>query len=135
MFSDPEIQYLESQPLARIATVSKSGQTDVTPVVFEFNGKYFWIGSIKQEIFNASRRVKNISKGNRLVSVVVDDLESINPWRPRGIKVDGMAEVVDHNGRFGQGKYLRLTPKVSWSWGISGLALKETEHRLKTDHE
>jgi pyridoxamine 5'-phosphate oxidase family protein len=61
-------------------------------------------------------------------------LESIDPWRPRGIKVYGTAEVVEHKGMFGPGKYLRITPTVSWSWGIKGLKTKEGSFRAKTVH-
>jgi pyridoxamine 5'-phosphate oxidase family protein len=59
-----------------------------------------------------------VRDGNKQVSFVIDDLESVQPWKPRDIKVDGMAEIVEHNGMFGQGKYLQITPTVSWSWGI-----------------
>jgi pyridoxamine 5'-phosphate oxidase family protein len=37
MFSDKEIAYLQSQRLARIATVSKERQPDVAPVGFDFD--------------------------------------------------------------------------------------------------
>ncbi len=38
MFSDKEIQYIKSQRLARIATVSAQVQPDVAPVGFDFDG-------------------------------------------------------------------------------------------------
>jgi len=87
-------------------------------VGFEFDGKYFWVGSHSQDIFPKTRRYKNIASGNTPVSIVIDDLESVDPWRPRGIKVRGTAEVMEHNGIFGKGKYIRITPRVSTSWGI-----------------
>src|SRR5487761_1535484 len=89
LFSKPEVDYMKSQRLARIATVNKKGQPDVVPVGFEFDGTYFWVGSHDQNIFH------------------------------RTIK--------DHNGLFGKGKYLRITPKIFWSMGIEGLDLKENE--------
>lgn len=85
---------------------------------FEFDGRYFWVGSHSQDIFHGTRRYANITKGNRRVSIVVDDLASVEPWRPRAIKVSGTAEVMDHTGMFGKGDYIRITPKVSVSWGI-----------------
>jgi len=48
----------------------------------------------------------------------VDDLQSTQPWRPRGIKIHGVAEVVERSGHFGPGSYLVITPTVTWSWGI-----------------
>ena len=74
-------------------------------------------------------------KGNRLVSLVIDDLKSVDPWHPRFIKVYGEAEVMEHNGIFGPGEYLRITPKKSWSGGIEGLPLKKDEWRLETTHD
>ena len=41
-FSEEEINYLQSQRLARIATVSADGQPDVAPVGFEFDGTYVY---------------------------------------------------------------------------------------------
>ena len=104
--------------MARVATASSKGVPEVSPVGFEFDGRYFWIGSHSQDIFPKTRRYKNITAGNPRVSIVIDDLESINPWKPRGIKIKGKAEVMDHKGIFGDGKYIRITPKVSTSWGI-----------------
>lgn len=111
------------------------GQPDVVPVGFEFDGKYFWIGSHDQQIFFLGMKYKNIENGNKLVSLTVDDLESVNPWRPRSIKVYGVAEILDHEGIFGKGKYIRVTPRTSWSMGIPGLEPAKGQWRLKTAHE
>ena len=118
MLSEAEVEYLKTQRLARIASASPKGVPEVSPVGFEFDGKYFWVGSHSQEIFPRTRRYKNIVGGNNRVSVVIDDLPSVDPWRPRGIKISGTAEVTEHDGIFGKGRYLRITPKISFSWGI-----------------
>ena len=118
MFSKEEVEYLKTQRLARIATASKKGVPEVSPVGFEFDGRYFWIGSHSKEIFPRTRRYRNITSGNRMVSLVVDDLASVNPWKPRGIKVSGSVEIFDHEGIFGPGKYFRIAPRVTTSWGI-----------------
>lgn len=135
MFSEAEVQYLKSQRLARIATVSSKGQPDVVPVGFEFDGKYFWVGSHSQDIFFRTMKYKNVRNGNKLVALTIDDLESVDPWKPREVKVYGIAEVLDHPGRFGPGKYLCITPKLSWSFGISGLKPEGPGWgRVKTAH-
>ncbi len=118
MFSKAETDYLKTQRLARIATASPKGIPEVSPVGFEFDGKYFWIGSHSQDIFPRTRRYRNITAGNSRVSIVIDDLASVTPWRPRGIKVSGTAEEMEHNGIFGNGRYFRVTPRVTVSWGI-----------------
>lgn len=135
MFSKPEIDYMKSQSLARIATVNKKGQPDLVPVGFEFDGSFFWIGSHHQNIFHRTIKYHNVMNGNRLVSLVIDDLKSVDPWHPRFVKVYGEAEVMEHNGIFGPGEYLRITPKKSWSGGIEGLPLKKDEWRLETTHD
>jgi pyridoxamine 5'-phosphate oxidase family protein len=135
LFSNPEVEYLKTQHLARIATVSRKGQPDVVPVGFEFDGKHFWVGSHSQEIFNRTRKYLNVRNGNKLVALTIDDMESIDPWKPRAIKVYGTAEVMEHNGQFGPGKYLRITPRTSWAWGIKGVDVKEGDFRLKTVHD
>ncbi len=134
LLSEAETNYLKSQRLARIATVSKSGRPDVVPVGFEYDGKYFWIGSHSQDIFFRTNKYRNIKSGNNKVSLVVDDLKSVDPWHPRCVKVYGTAEVMEHKGIFGPGKYLRIKPSVTWSMGIDGLDLKPGEFRLKTVH-
>ena len=118
MLSEAEANYLKSQRLARIATSSPKGVPEVSPVGFEFDGKYFWVGSHSKEIFPITHRYKNITGGNSKVSLVVDDLLSVNPWRPRGIKVSGTAKVMEHDGIFGKGRYFRISPSKTVSWGI-----------------
>ena len=75
---------------------------------------------------------KNIKNGNARVSLVIDDLQSVDPWRPRGIKVRGTAEVVEHEGMFGKGSYLRISPQVTISWGIE--PAKEGQWYSKKQH-
>lgn len=134
VFSDPEIEYMKTQRLCRFSTVSPDGQPDVVPVAFEFDGKHFYVGSHSQDIFLNTRKYRNVKNGESKVALTIDDLKSIDPWRPRLIRVYGVAEVVDHNGMFGSGKYLRVTPKVSWSFGIEGLNPKKEKWSLKTLH-
>lgn len=134
MFSEPEIEYMKTQRLCRFATVSRGGQPDVVPVAFEFDGRFFYVGSHSQDIFHKTRKYKNVRDGKTFVALTIDDLESVDPWRPRSIRVYGTAEIVEHKGIFGLGKYLRITPKISWSFGIKGLKLKEGEWGLRTIH-
>jgi pyridoxamine 5'-phosphate oxidase family protein len=115
MFTQKEIAYLNSQPLARLATVAPDGQPDAAPVGFELDGQYLYIGGHNP---THTRKYRNLRAGNHKVALVVDDLESVQPWRPRGIRIYGTAEFVERQGRFGPGIYMRITPVTSWSWGI-----------------
>jgi pyridoxamine 5'-phosphate oxidase family protein len=131
-FSQPEISFLKSQMLARIATVSKTGEVDVAPVGFEFDGRYFYVGGYDLE---NTRKFKNVKNGNNKTALTIDELVSVNPWRPRGIRMHGEADIVEREGRLGNAKYIRISPKISWSWGIEGLPLKEGERMLKRTFE
>jgi pyridoxamine 5'-phosphate oxidase family protein len=71
MFSQKEMEYLKSQPLARIATASVlseeeeeeedngSIQPDVVPVGFDFDGEYLYVGGMN---ILKSTKYKNILK-------------------------------------------------------------------------
>ncbi len=115
MFSKQELAFLQAQPLARIATVDNDGQPTVDVVGFQFDGARFYIGGHQLE---TTRKYKNIMAGHRKVSLIIDDLKTFRPWQPRGIRIHGIAEVVQRQGHLGPGGYLEITPLVSWSWGI-----------------
>jgi pyridoxamine 5'-phosphate oxidase family protein len=116
-FTDEEIAYLRSQPLARIATVSPGGQPDVAPVGFEFDGTFFYIGGVDPV---RTRKFRNVQAGNDRVALVIDDLVATDPWTPRFLRVYGRAEMLQRSGPFGAGPYLRITPVISWSWNLDG---------------
>lgn len=111
VFTPAEVQYLKSQPLMRFASASLSGRPDVAPVVFEVDGD-----DIVTAGFDITHtvRYRNIQSNPR-VSVVVDDLASVEPWSPRGIKIIGTAviEIVAGSPRF------RISPSVIISWAIN----------------
>jgi len=116
MFSAKELSYLQSQSLIRLGTVAGNGQVDVDVVAFEFDGASFFIGGIN---LARSRKYKNIAGGQARVSLLADDLATVDPWRPRGLKLHGHATIVRRDaGNFGPGEYFEITPLVSWSWGI-----------------
>lgn len=119
-FTSEEIEYLQSQPLARLATRAAGGQPDVMPVNFEFDGSHFWVGGSGESVL-ATRKFRNVSGGNTEVALVVDDLVSFDPFVARGIRVYGHAEgPVERVGMVGPGYYLQITPTVSWSWNMAG---------------
>ena len=118
MFNKEELNYLKSQLLARVATATAKGKPNVAPVGFEFDGKYFYIGSVTQKTLRSTPRYLNIKNGNWQVALVIDDLVSVDPWKVRGIRVNGVADIVKHTGEFGRGEYIRIKPKLSWSWGL-----------------
>ncbi|MCX6511361.1 MAG: PPOX class F420-dependent oxidoreductase [Actinobacteria bacterium] len=111
VFTEAEIAYLASQPLMRFATASPAGRPDVAPVIFELDDDD--IISAGFDVTHTAR-YRNIQK-NPQATLVIDDLATIDPWSPRGIKIIGSASIESADGapRF------RIRPKVIISWAIN----------------
>ena len=119
-FTDDEVQFIRSHGIARLATVGEDGQPDVVPVAIEFDGVHFWVGGSGAS-FLRTRKVGNVRAGRAKVALVVDDLPSLDPFVARGIRVYGLADgPVQRIGMVGPGLYLRITPRISWSWNLAG---------------
>jgi pyridoxamine 5'-phosphate oxidase family protein len=84
-----ELAYIQSQPIARLATVSPSLQPDVAPVGFQFYGETLLVSRFA---ITRTFKYKNVKAGNEQFSLVIDDLASVPPWITRGIKIHGSAE-------------------------------------------
>lgn len=110
-FTELEIAYLNSQRLARIATASSSGQPDVAAVGFGLDGDAIVSGGFD---LTKTIRLRHLRENPR-ATIVIDDLVSITPWSPRGVKVRGTATVEDDAGAL----RIRIVPEVVWSWGIN----------------
>ena len=110
-FSESELVYLSQQRLGRVATTSAGGQPHVVPVVYEFDGRFLYFGGWNLE---KSLKFRNILKNPR-VAFVVDDLETVRPWKPRGIEMRGRAEVLRDRGS----SCIRVTIDSKRSWGLS----------------
>ncbi len=124
IFSRKEAEYLRSKHLARVTTSSLDGIPDVSPPVgFDFDGKYFYIGGMN---ITKTTKYRDIMKNNN-IALVMDDLKTINPWDPRGIRIYGTAEIVAReqlargqlrdNDHF-RPTYIGVKPLRKWSWGI-----------------
>jgi pyridoxamine 5'-phosphate oxidase family protein len=135
-FTDEEIAYLRSQPIARLATLGSDEQPDVVPLAFEFDGTFFWVGGSGLTVLD-TRKVRNVLAGHRKVALVVDDVMSFDPFITRSIRVYGRAGApVERVGTVGPGWYVRITPTVSWSWNMAGEPVGSTWYPARrTIHE
>ncbi|MBF6160609.1 PPOX class F420-dependent oxidoreductase [Nocardia cyriacigeorgica] len=119
-FTEDELAYLRSQPVARVATLGSADQPDVVPLAFEFDGTHFWIGGIGASVLD-TRKFRNIRAGRRKVALVIDDVVSMDPFITRAIRVYGEAgDPVERVGMVGPGIFVPITPTVSWSWNMAG---------------
>ena len=114
MFSPTESAFIRSQRLLRIGTASPDGRPDVAPVGFDFDGDYFYISGMRNK---ETLKYKH-TKENPLASLALDDLASVQPWRPRGIKILGDVDFVVRQGYAGEKEYLRIKPRRVHSWGL-----------------
>ena len=135
-FTDEELAYLRSQPIARVATSGADGQPDVVPLAFEFDGTYLWIGGSGPSV-DGTRKFRNIRAGHHKIALVVDDLVSFDPFIARSIRIYGDADrPVERDGMVGPGSYARITPTLSWSWNMAGDPVGETWYEpRRTVHE
>jgi len=122
VFEDEEIEYLKSQLLGRLATVGPDGQPHVVAVSFCYNAQLDTI-DIGGHDFARRKKYRDVQRNPR-VALIVDDMVSVNPWRPQGIEVRGEAEVLSSGGEaLGPGfapEMFRIRPQRIVSWGIMG---------------
>lgn len=125
----PELDYLRSQLLGRLATVDPSGAPQNNPVGFvvDQDTGHLLIGGYDM---GNSRKFRNAQR-NPNVAFVVDDLVSTNPWTVRGIELRGTAQAlvdVDPPRRGMSREIIRITPHWIGSWGLdsgqSGMSVR-----------
>lgn len=119
IFTSAELNYLAGQRLGRLATVAPDGSPQNSPVGFQYDEQ---TGTIEIHGYNlgATRKFRNVA-ATRAVSLVVDDVASVQPWRVRGLEIRGEADAV--TGVKPPADYLspeviRIHPQRIISWGI-----------------
>jgi pyridoxamine 5'-phosphate oxidase family protein len=112
VFTDAERRYLSEFRLGRIATVGRDGTPHVAPVGWSYDPEHDVI-EIGGRAFARSKKYHDAERSGR-AAIVIDDLASVDPWRPRGIEIRGAADVLDDPPR------IRIRPKRIVSWGLDG---------------
>lgn len=127
IFTPAEIDYLQSQPLGRLATVGADGRPHVMPVgvFYDPEAQAIVVGSAADMV--ASKKFRD-ARRNPDVAMVVDDLASVEPWTPRGIEIRGRAETFTEGGeelgrRLSAGfpfhaAWIRVNPTRILAWSI-----------------
>jgi pyridoxamine 5'-phosphate oxidase family protein len=131
VFSEKEIEYLRGQRLGRIATVGSDRSPHVVPVGFRLDADVKTI-EVGGGAMSSSKKWRDL-QANPHVAFVVDDLESVDPWTPRGLEIRGRAELHEEGGEsFGSGwgsSWIRILPQRIASWGIEGHAFSPAGRR------
>lgn len=118
-FTPKEIEYLQSQRLARLATIGTNGDLHVVPLGFRYNPEHDTI-DLGGHNFASSKKYRDALRYGR-VALVVDDV--LPPWQPRFVEVRGTVESIggggkDINAGF-DSEMLRITPTYIVSIGIN----------------
>jgi pyridoxamine 5'-phosphate oxidase family protein len=111
-FTEAELRYLAGgRQLARLATVGADGTPHVVPVAFIYNAARDTIDVGGYEL-ERSKKFRDVARSGR-AAIVVDDLASTDPWRPRGVEVRGRAEAIALPTPL-----IRIHPERIVSWGL-----------------
>jgi pyridoxamine 5'-phosphate oxidase family protein len=112
VFTEAELAYLTGgRRLGRLATVGPDGTPHVVPVGWIYNAARDTIDVGGYEL-ERSKKFRDIARSGR-GAIVIDDLASIDPWRPRGIEVRGRAEAISLPTPL-----IRIHPERIVSWGL-----------------
>jgi pyridoxamine 5'-phosphate oxidase family protein len=112
VFTEAELRYLTGgRQLGRVATVGADGTPHVVPVAWIYNAatETIDIGGYELE---RSKKFRDVARTGR-AAIVIDDLESIDPWRPRAVEVRGRAEAIAFPTPL-----IRIHPERILSWGL-----------------
>lgn len=120
-FTRAEFDYLATQDIGRLATVSPDGLVQNNPTNFFVDAATGTI-VIGGGALGATKKFRNIQQGST-VAFVVDDLATVDPWAPRGIEIRGTAvALTDHEPPLPalSREIIRITPTRIVSWGLDG---------------
>ena len=112
VFTEAELRYLAGgRQLGRIATVGADGTPHVVPVAWIYNAARETIDVGGAEL-ERTKKFRDVVRTGR-AAIVVDDLASTDPWRPRGIEVRGRGEAIALPTAL-----IRIHPERIVSWGL-----------------
>src|SRR3954463_3004367 len=112
VFTEAELRYMTGGlQLGRLATVAAGGPPHVVPVGWIYNAVRETIDIGGREL-EQSKKFRDVVRTGR-AAIVIDDLESTDPWRPRGIEVRGRGEAIALPTPL-----IRIHPERIVSWGV-----------------
>jgi pyridoxamine 5'-phosphate oxidase family protein len=126
--TEPQVTYLTSQRLGRLATIAPDGTLQNNPVGFHYNAELDTIDIFGYRM-GATRKFRNVAI-NPNIAFVVDDIRSVDPWIVRGVEIRGVAEALsDHRStmRGMSNEIIRIHPRLIIAWNV------ETESTTESD--
>ena len=112
VFTDAELRYLAGgRQLGRLATVGADGSPHVVPVAWIYNAARDTIDIGGAEL-ERTKKFRDVGRSGR-AAIVIDDLASTDPWRPRAIEIRGRGEAITLPTPL-----IRIHPERIVSWGL-----------------
>lgn len=118
--TDAQIRYLAGQRLGRIATAGADHRPHVVPTSFRYDADLGVIDCGGHGV-ETTKKYRDV-QANGWAALVVDDLASVDPWRPRMVEIRGRAEAIPTGGAhlgpgFGEA-FIRIYPEKVNSFGL-----------------
>ena len=111
-FTHAQLAYLHGEHrLGRIATVGRDGTPHVVPTGWLHNIDLDTI-DVAGQALERTRKFLDVQRTGR-AAIVIDDLASTTPWRPRAIEIRGRAETINDPQPL-----IRIHPEHVVSWGL-----------------
>jgi pyridoxamine 5'-phosphate oxidase family protein len=112
VFTETELRYLRGgRQLGRLATVGVDGTPHVVPVGWIYNAARETIDVGGRDLVG-TKKFRDVTSTGR-AAIVIDDVESVDPWRPRGVEVRGRAEAIPLPTPL-----IRIHPERIVTWGL-----------------
>jgi pyridoxamine 5'-phosphate oxidase family protein len=122
VFTEDELAYLHGERrLGRVATVGKRGPPHVTPCGWTHNAETDTIDLTGREL-SQTKKFRDVARSGQ-AAIVIDDLASVNPWRPRALEVRGRADAISEPEPL-----IRIYPERIVSWGVGAEPSARTVH-------
>jgi len=118
VFTTAELTYLGEPRLARLATVSVDGMPHVCPVGMWTVDMEVGAIDIRGHDFAATKKFRDVARTGQ-AALVVDDIASTDPFRPRGVEIRGRAEAINTPE-----PTIRLLPRRIVGWGLEDSATR-----------
>lgn len=119
-FTQPQLDYLASQTLGRLATVHPdTGMPQVSPVTFTVNAQAGTI-DIGGRAMGTTRKFANVAATCK-AALVIDDVADASTWTVRGIEIRGTAEALDDvepPTPYFSPEIIRIHPDRIIAWGL-----------------
>jgi pyridoxamine 5'-phosphate oxidase family protein len=137
-FTAAEYEYLTGNRLGRVATTSAQGVPDLAAVAYVMDGEDVVVGGS-----DLTKTIKYFNvRATGMACFSVDDLKTVDPWYPRGVKVRGAAYVEEAGEQLtevcnrlwaGGRLVIRVVVATIWSWHLNEDAPKRFHNTERRD--